>query len=141
MVHGPPGCRARCEHVLKRVEDLEREIPPIGCCGHWFYPSIWLRPSWGWTLWKGKGRWVLLCFVSGRATYSGPEILRNKVHTGWVWKNLLWKNLRNILIQKIHHKSTLQISGPKIKAQKIRGTFRSVFREKIREKKKKNIFS
>ena len=27
--------------VLKGVEDLEREILPIGCCGHWFYPSIW----------------------------------------------------------------------------------------------------
>ena len=43
---------------------------------------------------------------------SGPEILRNKVHTGWAWQILLRKNLRNILIQKIHHKSTLQISGP-----------------------------
>ena len=43
---------------------------------------------------------------------SGPEILRNKVHTGWVWQIWLWLNLRNILIQKIHHKSTLQISGP-----------------------------
>ena len=41
------------------------------------------------------------------------EIVKNKVHTGWVWQFLLRKNLRNILIPKIHHKSTLQISGPK----------------------------
>ena len=25
--------------VLKRVEDLEREIPPIWCCGHWVLPK------------------------------------------------------------------------------------------------------
>ena len=66
--------------VLKRVEDLEREIPPIGCCGHWFYPSIWLRPSWGWTLWKGKGRWVLLCFFTGRATWWSRNSEKQGAH-------------------------------------------------------------
>ena len=25
--------------VLRRVEDLEREIPPIWCCGHWVLPK------------------------------------------------------------------------------------------------------
>ena len=44
---------------------------------------------------------------------KGPEILRNKVHTGWGWQILLWKNLKTFFVQKIHHKSTLQISGPK----------------------------
>ena len=31
---------------------------------------------------------------------NGPEILRNKVHTGWGWQILLWKNLRIYLVQK-----------------------------------------
>ena len=45
---------------------------------------------------------------------KGPEILRNKVHTGWGWQILLWKSQRKILIQKIHHKSTLQRSRPNL---------------------------
>ena len=32
------------------------------CCCRWFYPSIWLRPSWGWTIWRHKGRWVCALF-------------------------------------------------------------------------------
>ena len=44
---------------------------------------------------------------------KGPEILKNKVRTGWGWQILLRKNLREILIQKVHHKSTLQRSRPK----------------------------
>ena len=35
------------------------------------------------------------------------------MHTGWGWQILLWKSQRNILIQKINHKSTLQRSRPK----------------------------
>ena len=25
--------------ILKRAEDLEREVPPIWCCGHWVLPK------------------------------------------------------------------------------------------------------
>ena len=40
------------------------------------------------------------CVSSLEGLLSGPEILRNKVHTGWVWQILLRTNLRKILIQK-----------------------------------------
>ena len=36
------------------------------------------------------------------------------MHTGWGWQILFWNSLRNILIQKTHHKSTLQSSRPKM---------------------------
>ena len=83
MVHGPPGPVAVVNNrVLKRVEDLERtRNPTIGAAATGL-PKHLAQAVLGWTLWKGKGRWVLLRFFTGRLL-SGPEILRNKVHTGW----------------------------------------------------------
>ena len=44
---------------------------------------------------------------------KGPEVLRNKVQTGWGLANFALEKSENFSSQKIHHKSALQISRPK----------------------------
>ena len=100
--------------VLKRVEYLEREIPPIGCCGPLALLKHLAQAVLGMDTMERAKATGSCCVSALEGLFTGPEILRNKVHTGWVWQILLRKNQGNIIIQKIHHKSTLQISGPNL---------------------------